>query len=152
MGRPWSDMRTSMSSTRSKVKVKVKVTELLKFQKLHFSRSISAILAGSSKLMVGNDNDSMGPSLWLVRARFSNSLPRKLLHKFKLRGMWILDEFQMAIFRTAWGYSHMVRHVGSPTCIVHADVTLTWSKVKVTGFLKFWKLHFSRSICSAILA
>jgi len=41
--------------------VKVKVTELLEFQKLHFSMSISsAILAWSSKLMV--DYDSMGHS------------------------------------------------------------------------------------------
>ena len=45
----------------------------------------------------------------------------------------------------------MIRHVGSPTCIVHADVTLTQSKVKVMGLLNFWKLHFSRSISSAIL-
>jgi len=44
-----------MTSTLSKVKV----TELLKFQKLHFSRSVSsAILAGSSKLMVDYDNMS----------------------------------------------------------------------------------------------
>jgi len=51
--------------------------------------------------MVGNDNNSMGPSLWLVVARFLNSLPKKLSHKFKLHGMSILHEFQMAIFRTA---------------------------------------------------
>ena len=58
MSRPRPDMRTSMTSTRSKVKVK----ELLKFRKLHYSKAIfSAILAGSSKLMI--DNDSMGPSL-----------------------------------------------------------------------------------------
>jgi len=39
--------------------------ELLKFRKLHISRSISsAILARSSKLMVGSDSsDSMGPRL-----------------------------------------------------------------------------------------
>jgi len=42
--RPRLDMRTNMTSTQSKVKIKV--TEFLKFQKLHFSRSISsAILA-----------------------------------------------------------------------------------------------------------
>jgi len=46
-------MRTSLASTRSKVKVKVKVTELLKFRKLHFYRSISrAIFAWSSKLVI----------------------------------------------------------------------------------------------------
>ena len=48
----------------------------------------------------------------------------------------------------------MVVHAGSPTPIVHVDVTLTRCKfkVKVTGLLKFRKLHFSRSISSAILA
>jgi len=63
VGRPRLDMRTSMTSTRSKVKVKV--MELLKLRKLHFSRSISSvILACSSKLMVGGD--SMAPGLQLV--------------------------------------------------------------------------------------
>ena len=48
-------MRTTVTSIR--YKVKVKVTELLKFQKLHFSRYISsAIFAWSSKLMVGYDS------------------------------------------------------------------------------------------------
>jgi len=71
VGRSRSDMRTSMTSTRSKVKVKV--TGLLKFRKLHFSTSMSsAISAWSSKLMI--DYDSMGPSLQLVGARFSNFL------------------------------------------------------------------------------
>jgi len=46
----------------------------------------------------------------------------------------------------------MVRQVGSSICIVHADMTLTRCKVKVTGLLNFRKLHFSRSIPSAILA
>ena len=57
VGRPQLDMRTSMTLTPSKVKVKV--MELLKFRELHFSGSISsAIFAWSSKLMVGSD--SMG--------------------------------------------------------------------------------------------
>jgi len=68
VGRPRPDMRTSVTSTRSKVKVKV--TELPKLRKFHFSRYISsAALAWSSKLMV--DSDSMGPGLQLVGARFS---------------------------------------------------------------------------------
>jgi len=46
--------------------------------------------------MIGND--STGPGLQLVVARLSNFLLRKLSHKFKLRGMSILHEFQMAIF------------------------------------------------------
>jgi len=54
VGRPPPDMRTSMTSTRSKVKVKLR--------KLHCSVSISSVvLSCSSKLMV--DVDSMGPDL-----------------------------------------------------------------------------------------
>ena len=69
VGRPRPLMRTSVTSTRSKVKVKV--TELPKLRKVHFSRSISsAILAWSSKLTV--DVDSIGPGLQPVEARFSN--------------------------------------------------------------------------------
>jgi len=34
----------------------------------------------------------------------------------------------------------MVGHAASPTAIVHADMTLTRSKVKVTGVLNFRKL------------
>lgn len=37
----------------------------------------------------------------------------------------------------------MVGHAGSSVCIAHVDMTLTWSKVKVTDLLKFRKLHFS---------
>jgi len=87
-------MHTSVTSTRSKVKV----TKLPKLQKLHFSRSVSsAVLACSSKLMVGGD--SMGPGLQLVRAQFSNFLLRKLSREFKLRGMSIFHKTQMTIFR-----------------------------------------------------
>jgi len=85
---PRPDMRTHMTSTRSKVKVKVKVMELLNFRKLHFSRSISsAIFAWSSKLMT--ENDSMGPGLQLIGVRFSNFLFRKLSREFRLHGMSI---------------------------------------------------------------
>ena len=74
VGRPHLDMCTSLTSTRSKVKIKV--TELLKFWKLHFSRSISSTsLVRSSKLM--------GPSLQLVGARFLNFLLSKLSRDFK---------------------------------------------------------------------
>ena len=59
VGRPRPHMLTSVTSTRSKVKVKV--TELPKLRKLHFSRSISsAVLAWSSKLMVGGDSIGFG--------------------------------------------------------------------------------------------
>jgi len=79
-------MRTSMTSTQSKVKIKV--TELLKFRKLHFSRSVSsATLVCRAKLMV--DYDNMGPRLQLIRAQFLNFLLSKLSHDFKLRLMSI---------------------------------------------------------------
>jgi len=91
-------MRTSVTSTRSKVRVKV--TELPKLQKLHYSRSISsAALAWSSKLMV--DGDSMEPGLQLVRARFLNFLLGNLSREFKLRPMSIFHEIQMAVVRDA---------------------------------------------------
>ena len=95
VGRTRPDTRIHVTLTRSKVKVKV--DELLKFRKMHFSRSISsAILArtGSSKLMV--DHDTMEPSLQLAKARFLNFLLRQQSHEFKLRQ--ILQEFQSAIF------------------------------------------------------
>jgi len=34
----------------------------------------------------------------------------------------------------------MVAYAGSPTHTVYVDVTLTQSKVKVTGLLNFWQL------------
>jgi len=48
-------------------------------------------------------------------------------------------KFKRLYFGTMRGYSNMVGHAGSPTCIVHGDMTLTRSKVmvKVTGLLKF---------------
>jgi len=96
VGRPRPHMRTSVTSTQSKVKVKV--TVLPNLQKLHFSRSVSsAVLACSSKLMV--DADSMGPGLQRVGARFFNFLIGKLSRVFKLRPMSIFQEIQMAIFR-----------------------------------------------------
>jgi len=64
--RPPPDVCTSMTSTRSKVKVEV--TELPKLRKVHFSKSISSAgFVWSSKLMVGGH--SMGPGLQLVGAR-----------------------------------------------------------------------------------
>ena len=87
-------MRTSVTSTRSKVKV----TELPNLQKVHFSRSVSsAISAWSSKLMVGGY--SMGHGLQLVGAGFLNFHLGKLSREFKLSPISIFDEIQMAIFR-----------------------------------------------------
>jgi len=77
-----------------------------------------------------------------VGARFSNFLLGKLSREFKLRSMSTFHEIQMAYFGSAWGYSQMLRHADNPTGIVHADMTLTRSKVKVevTELLNFWKL------------
>jgi len=95
VGRPRPHMRTSMTSIRSKVKVKV--TELPKLRKVHFSRSISsAISAWSSKLMDGGH--SMGPGLQLIVARFLNFHLGQLSQEFKLRPISIFDEIQIAIF------------------------------------------------------
>jgi len=93
VGRPWPDMHTSVTSTRSKVKVKV--TELLKFRKLHFCRSISsAIWHGAQNwwliMTVGY--------VVLSEPNFFNFLDSKLSRDFKLRGMSILQDFQRAIF------------------------------------------------------
>jgi len=129
VGRPRPDMCTSMTSTQSKVKIKV--TELLKFRKLHFSMSISStILVWSSKLVV--DYDNMRPRLQLVRAFWiSFSVSYHVTSNFT--ECWYYSIFKGSYFPIAWGYSHMVGYAGSSICIVHADMTLTWSKVKVTG-------------------
>ena len=58
---------------------------------------------------------------------------------------WYYTNFKWPYFPNGWGYSHMVRHAGSPICIAHADMTLTWSKVKVTGLLKFRKFVLALS-------
>ena len=96
--RPRPVVRTSVTSTRSKVKVKV--MELPKLRKVHFSSSTCISYAGyawSSKLMVGGH--SMGPGLQLVGARFLNFLLGKLSREFKLCPVSIFHEIQMATFR-----------------------------------------------------
>jgi len=88
-------MHTNVTSTRSKVKVKV--TELPNLRKVHFSRSVSsAVFAWSSKMMVGVD--STGPGLQLVGAGFLNFLPGKLSREFKLRHMSIFHHIPVAVF------------------------------------------------------
>jgi len=74
VGRPRPDMRISMTSTR--FKVTIKVTGLLNFPKLHFSKSISfAILTWRSKLVASYDK--MEPTLQLIGARFLNFIISK---------------------------------------------------------------------------
>jgi len=92
VGRPRPHVRTSVTSTRSKVKVKV--TEFPKLRKVHFSRSISpAVLAWSSKLMV--DGHSMGHGLQPIAARFFKFLLRKLTREFKLRPISIFHTLRL---------------------------------------------------------
>ena len=43
-------------------------------------------------------------------------------------------------FGTGWRYSHMVGYAGSPTYTAYVDMTLTRSKVKITGLLNFRQL------------
>jgi len=77
---------------------KVKVTELPKLQKLHFSTTISStVLAWSSKRMIVAD--SIGPGLQLVGVQFLNFLLGKLSQQYKLCQMSIFHEIQTAIFR-----------------------------------------------------
>jgi len=64
---------------------------------------------------------------------------------------YVIISHQWPYFRTPGGYSHMVRHAGSPICIAHTDVTLTSFKAKVPDLLNFWKLDYSTSTSSAIL-
>ena len=106
---------------------------------MYISRYIaSATFAWSSKLTV--DVDSMGPGLQLLGGRFSNFLLGKVSLEFKLHGMSIFHDIQMATyFGTGWCYSHMVVYADSPTYTAYGDMTLTRSKVKVnvTGLLNF---------------
>jgi len=64
---------------------------------MHISWYISfATFAWSSKLMV--DIDSMGPDLQLVGGRFSNFLLGKVSLQFKVHGMSIFHDIQMATY------------------------------------------------------
>ena len=49
-------------------------------------------------------------------------------------------KFKSPYFGSVWCYSHMVGYAGSPTSTAYVDMTLTQSKVKVTGLLNFRKL------------
>jgi len=89
------------------------------------------------------DIDSMGPDLRLLGGQFSNFLLGNVSLEFKLHGMSIFHDIQMATyFGTGWCYSHVVGYSGSPTYTAYVNVTLTRSKVKVkvTGLLNFRQL------------
>jgi len=124
----------------------------------------SATFAWSSKLTV--DIDSMGPGLQLLGGQFSNFLLRKVSLEFKVHGMSIFHDIQMATyFGTGWCYSHMVGYAGSLTYTVLRMLIWPWPnprsrsaprksfdilalyksdyyyyKVKVTGLLNFRQL------------
>jgi len=84
----------------------------------------------------------MGPGLQLVGARFTNFLLGKLSQEFKFAECRYFTKFKWPYFDSASRYSQIVGYAGSTTGIVHADVTLIRSKVKVkvTGLLNFRKL------------
>ena len=126
VGRPRPDMRTSLTSTRSKVKGRV--TELPKLRKVHFSRSISS--AG----FLWTLNWLLVVIIWdldFVRARFLNFLLGKLSREFRFHGCQYFTKFKLPYFGSARCYSRMLAHAGSPTSTVYVDVTLARSKVKV---------------------
>ena len=54
-------------------------------------------------------------------------------------------------FHTAGSYGHMIGRARSPTRIVHVDVTVTRSKVKVAGLLNVRKLPKSAKVCVYLL-
>jgi len=97
-GSPTCTVYVDVTLTRSKVKVKV--MDHLNFRQLPMtalSTSISsATFAWSSKLMV--DVDSMGPGLQPVGACFSNFVLGKVSLQFKLHGMSIFHDIQMATY------------------------------------------------------
>ena len=63
----------------------------------------------------------------------------KVSLEFKLHGMSIFHDIQMATYFSTRCYSHMVGYAGSSTYTAYVDMTLTRSKVKVqvTGLLNF---------------
>ena len=80
----------------------------------------SGTFAWSSKLTV--DIDSMGPDVQLLGGHFSNFLLGKVSLEFKLHGMSIFHDIQMATyFGSAWHYSHVVGPAGNPTCTVYVQ-------------------------------
>jgi len=95
-GSPTRTVYVDVTLTRSKVKV----MDHLNFRQLPItalSTSISsATFAWSSKLMV--DVDSMGPGLQPVGACFSNFVLGKVSLQFKLDGMSIFHDIQMATY------------------------------------------------------
>jgi len=89
--------------------------------------------------MVGGD--SMGPDLQLVEPNFGISFYKSYHGSSNFAQCRYFTIFKWPYFSSAWGYSQMVGHAGSPTHVLYVDVTLTRSrvKVKVTDLPKFRK-------------
>ena len=127
----------------------IKVTGLLKFRKLHFL-CLSPVPFWRTAY-----NWWLILIVWDLVYSFSEAdFLISFYESYHFAECRHFAKFKWPYFHTACGYSHMLGHGGSSVCIVHVDMTLTQSKVniKVTGLLKFHKLHFSMSISSAILA
>jgi len=139
-------MRTSVTSTRSKVRVKV--TELPKLPKVHFSTSVSsAVFAWRSKLIIVGDSmlgySLSEPDFWISFWESYHESSNFALCPY-------FTTFKWPYFGTARRYNRMVGHAASPTRTVYIDVTLTRSKVKVKEHLNFRQLpitaHFYVSL------
>jgi len=129
-------MCTNMTLTQSKVKVKVtRVFEVLK----------TALCLGLSPfwraqkwrfIMIIRD-----PVCSLSRPNFWISLSESYHVSSNFSECRYYRNFKGPYFRIAGSYGHMFGYASSAICIVHADMTLTRSKVKVMGLLKFRRLH-----------
>jgi len=96
-GSPVCTAHTDVTVTSSKVKV----PDLLKFPKLHFSTSTSSAIFALRSLM-GN-YDSMGPSLQLFGSRFLKFSPTWRSRDFEVREMLISPESTAFYLRACRG-------------------------------------------------
>ena len=121
--------------TLTSSKVKVKVTGLLKFRKLHFCRSVfSAFWRGAQ-------------NWWLIMIVRDLACLSPIFEFHSQKSILAVHKFQMAISAVTW------LGTGSPICNVHTNMTLTSSKVNVKILdLHFPKLDYSTSTSSAIFA
>jgi len=146
---PTHIVHVDMTLIRSNVKVKV--TGLLQFRKLHFLGLCPVPFWHGAQnwrlIMIVRDLVYS-----LSKPGFRICFQESCHVSSNFAECRYYTNFKWPYFRNAGGYGHMVGQAGSPMCIVHTDVTLTWSKVNVTDLLNFRKLHLSTSTSSAILA
>ena len=86
--------------TLTRSKVKVKVTDHLNFRQLPINVHFKVYLLRQFRVELKTDGyiDSMGPVLQLLGAQFSNFLLGKVSLEFKLHGMSIFHDIQMATY------------------------------------------------------